>query len=212
MRLVKLVTMMRFNALFGMLLLTGSAFAGSVGEVFETNRADILSRSVTIIDESVFTVGKAKSSEKAGTSIGFSKASAFAYGNLDRLNYDRAEWPSDITADEKGIVWKLYRTEHPFALKVEGGSRVCEEKTAPENYLVVMSFPKAQVLLPPVKMPVLQNLLTKVRAEVAAVVAEHQQNKVEESVQTNSSSVIQGPVQATPTIQKMETLDEGLML
>ena len=194
--------MMRFNALFGMLLLTGSAFAGSVGEVFKANRADILSRPVTVIDESVFTVGKAKSSEKAGTAVGFSKAAAFACGNLDRLNYDRAEWPSDITADEKGIVWKLYRTEHPFALKVEGGFRVCEEKTAPENYLVVIAFPKSKVWLPRVSAAELKLVVSQVRSKSAAG---------KKADPTNSVQQIQVPKQVVPTSYGVEMVDEELI-
>lgn len=214
---------MRFNVFVTALFLAGSAVAVPAGEVFEANRADILARSVSVIDETVFSVGKAKSSEKAGTSVGFSKAAVLACGNLDRLNYDRAQWPSDMTADEKSIVWKLYRAEHPFAVKIEGGSRVCEEKTGSENYLVVMAFPKSQVCLPTVSTSELQKILTQIRAEVSAAVSTLSQTNALVSVRTSpletnavksASRPVQfsSPVQVSPTIQKMETLDEDMML
>ena len=213
---------MRSKVFVTALLLAGSAVAVPAGEVFKANRAEILARSVLVVGETVFSVGKSKSSEKAGTSVGFSKAAAFACGNLDRLNYDRAQWPSDITADEKSIVWRLYRTEHPFLVKVEGGSRVCEEKTAPQNYLVVMAFPKAQVCLPPVPMFELQKILTQVRAEIDAAVSTLSPTNASVSVQmppseTNAveslavSDQPANPVQVSPTILKMETLDEDMM-
>lgn len=213
---------MRFNVFVFALLLAGPAVAVPAGEVFEMNRADILVRSVSVLGEAVFSVGKAKSSEKAGTAVGFSKAAAFACENLDRLNYDRAQWPSDITSDEKAIVWKLYRAEHPFQLKVEGGFRVCEEKTASENYLVVMAFPKSQVFLPPVPGPELQKILAQVRAEVASAVSTLNRTNVQVSAQasplvTNAvessavSSPTLKPVQVSPTIKKMETIDEDMM-
>ena len=208
-RLVSPVTMMHFKAFAAAFLLAGSAVAVPAGEVFETNRADILARSVSVIGETVFSVGKAKSSEKAGTAVGFSKAAVLACGNLDRLNYDRAQWPSDIAVGEKSIVWKLYRADHPFVVKVEGGFRVFEEKTASENYLVVMAFPKSQVLLPPVSESALRKILAKVRAKVAAQAAPLVTNAVESSSPSVQSP---GPVQASPTIQEMETLDEDMML
>lgn len=212
---------MRSNIFVTVLLLAGSAVAEPAGEVFKANRAEILARAVSVFGETAFSVGKAKSSEKAGTAVGFSKAAAFACGNLDRLNYDRAQWPSDITADEKSIVWRLYRTEHPFLVNVEGGSRVCEEKIAPENYLVVMAFPKSQVFLPPVSTFDLQKILAQVRAEVSAAVLSQTNAQVSvptspletNAVESSSVSVqSSNPIQVSPTIQKMETLDEDMML
>ena len=193
---------MRFNVLMGMLLLAGSVAAETAGEVFEANRTNILARAVSVIGETVFTVGKAKSDDRLGTAVGLDKAAMFAYDNLDRLNYDRAEWPADMTSHEKSLAWNLYRVEHPFELKVAGGFRVYEKKTGPGLYLVVIAFPKSKVWLPRVSAAELKPVISQARSKSAAG---------KKANPTNSVQQIQEPKQVVPTSYGIEMLDDELM-
>jgi len=179
--------MMRFNHIACLILLTGVSQATPVQEIFIANRADILSRSTTVVGDYVFTVGKAKSSAKAGDQIGYSKASLIAYDNLDRLNYDRAGWGSDVTKDERAAVWKSYRSTRPFTLTIEGGQRVHQEKPQNENFLVVMVFPQERVLLPPVSDSELKPFVDRFRSEKKALEAAVEQELAKHNV-TNSNS------------------------
>lgn len=161
---------MRFDAIFvavGIILLAGAVDAVPAHQAFIENRVAILSRPVSVVEDYVFTVGRAKSSPTAGDDIGYSKAAMFAYDNLDRLNFERAAWPEDVTMAEKSKAWRVYRSGNPFLLTIEGGQRIYQENSQPDRYLVVMSFPKEAVLLPPVETNVLRPIIERFRAEVS---------------------------------------------
>jgi len=162
---------LRLCAISAIVFLMGSAGADPIGDVFAANRDLILSQKITTVANRVFTVGKAKSSRKAGEEIGYSKAAMFAYGNIEFLNFNRAEWPEDITADEKKAVWRRYREQCPAKYTLEGGMRVHRERSEGENYLVVLSFPDDAVKTESAKRCVLSRILSGYRDEVAKALA-----------------------------------------
>ncbi len=161
----------RLCATIALLLLTGSVSADPVREIFNANRDLILSQKVTTVADKIFTVGKAKSSRKAGDSIGYSKATMFAYGNIEVLNFNKAEWPNDITEEEKRIVWRRYRSQNPAKYTLSNGTQVHKERTEGENYLVVLAFPEDAVKRECVKKSALLPILTAYRKEIAEALA-----------------------------------------
>lgn len=219
--------MMRFNFLVAALILAEVALATSAQNLFQANRDAILAGTTTVVGDAVFSVGRAKSSRLAGDDIGFSKAALFAYGNLDRLNFERADWPEDVEDAEKVAVWKVYREGMPFALSIEGGVRVYREKTQDECFLMVMAFPREQVLMPRVAKTVLRSFVddyrqsqtAKARISLQEAGNPCETNCVsggEKSNEAQKFNPIRGarivPIDPAPTIRKTETLDEDLMM
>lgn len=218
---------MRFNFFAACLILAEVALATSAQKLFQANRDAILAGTTTVVGDAVFSVGRAKSSRLAGDDIGFSKAALFAYGNLDRLNFERADWPEDVEDAEKGAIWKAYREKIPFALSMEGGVRIYREKTQDECFLMVMAFPKGQVLMPRVTKIVLRSFVDAYRQRQTAkasislqetgnpcatncVSGGEKSNEAQEFNPIRGARIV--PVDPTPTIRKTETLDEDLMM
>lgn len=220
----RLATMMRFNFLAAALILAEVALATSAQNLFQANRDAILAGTTTVVGDAVFSVGRAKSSRLAGDDTGFSKAALFAYGNLDRLNFERADWPEDVEDAEKGAVWKAYRGKVPFALSMEGGTRIYREKTQDECFLMVMAFPKAQVLMPQTTAAALRPFINGCRQRQgsnAHVLPQEAGANLETNCgsggdETQKLNPVGGtqivPAALAPTMQKTESLDEDLML
>lgn len=220
--------MMRFELVIGYVCLMGAALAAPIGETFQDNRDAILSKATTIVGETVFSVGRARSSRKVGDDIGFSKAALFAYGNLDRLNFERADWPESVKPEERGAVWKAYRAANPFALTVGGGQRIYQEKPQAEHFLLVMAFPRNRVVLPRVTQSELLPFVNAYRQGRKALERELSRDEGGDdmpnsplNVETNSFETeawnpIRGaqitPGVPSPTNKITENFDEALML
>lgn len=218
---------MRFNFFAACLILAEVALATSVQDLFQSNRDTVLAGSTTVIGDTVFSVGRAKSSRWTGDDIGFSKAALFAYSNLDHLNFEQADWPEDVKVSEKSAVWKAYREKMPFMLSIEGGMRVYREKTQDTCFLMVMAFPKEQVLMPRATEITLRPFIDDYRRRQKANACVLSQDGVnlfetnrvsrgEMPNETQKLNPVRGarivPVDPAPTIRKTESLDEDLML
>lgn len=219
---------MRFDLVIGYVFSMGVAMAAPIGEAFQANRDAILSKATTIFGETVFSVGRARSSRKMGDDIGFSKAALFAYGNLDRLNFERADWPESVKPEERGAVWKAYRAANPFALTVEGGQRIYQEMPQAEHFLLVMAFPRDHVILPRVTKSELLPYVNAYRQAQKKFENELMQEKGGETVtsgplggemkntEMEPLDPIRGaqitPAASPPANKKTENFDEDLML
>lgn len=199
---------MRFNLIAACLFLAGVAQATPVQDIFANNKAVILSKPVTIIDDYVFSVGRAKSSPKAGDEVGYSKAALIAYSNLDRLNFDQAEWPNDTTNDERSMAWRLYREANPFTLTIEGGQRIYRDCLQNEFFLIVMAFPKGYVLLPPVNGAILKPLIDNIRSEKDGLDAPVDSKATIDPIR----DAIITPISSDSGANMTEVFDEELML
>ena len=140
---------MRFKIVLGMALVTLSAFADKVHEVFNAHRDAILSAGVTTIDGAVFLVGKSNSPRNRGDAVGWTKAEENAKWNLGNLHRATAEWPPDATEEEKEAAWLDYRASHSKRFHVVGLQRVWSQKMPPDWYLVVLAVPSEFVSLSP---------------------------------------------------------------
>ncbi len=156
---------MRFETILLFAFLTGSATAVPAFESFASNRVEILSGVVFDAGEYVFATGRAKSPSKAGDDIGYSKAEVLAYDNLDRINFERSEWPDDATPEERAAAWLSYRAKHRFSVEAEGVQRVFSGKSGNEMFLSVLAFPKDSIALRPAPAEDLKLEIEKARAE-----------------------------------------------
>ena len=140
---------MRSKILLGMVLVALSVFADKAHEVFNAHRDEILSAGVTTIDGNVYLVGKSNSPRSRGDAVGWTKAEENAKWNLGDRHRATAEWPPDVTEEEKEAAWLDYRASHPNRFHVVGLQRVWTQKMPPDGYLVVLAVPSEFVSLSP---------------------------------------------------------------
>ena len=206
---------MRFNLAFFGMILAGGAFAAPVQESFESNKERILAEATSVIGDSVFSVGRAKQTLRAGDEIGFTKAATFAFANLDFLNFQNVEWPDSVSADEKKAAWMIYRSKHPFGLTIEGGQRVYSNKTDNDKYLVVMAFPREKVFMDTPRREDIEVAISQYRDELKRM-AEEANRIVAERSATNGLNVqkaqIDGRLDDNDKVKKYENFDADLIL
>ena len=150
---------MRSKIVLGMVLVALSVFADKAHEVFNAHRDEILSAGVTTIDGNVYLVGKSSSPRNRGDAVGWTKAEENAKWNLGNRHRATAEWPLDVTEEEKEAAWLDYRASHPNRFHVVGLQRVWSQKMPPDGYLVVLAVPSEFVNLSP---PTAQELVMAV--------------------------------------------------
>ena len=206
---------MLFNPVVLCVILAGAAFAAPVQETFESNRESILAATTSSVGDWVFAVGRAKQTLRASDEVGFSKAAALAYANLDLLNFKNAQWPASADADERKAAWTIYRGRHPFTLTVEGGQRVWSSKTDSDKYLVVLAFPRARVFMDAPRREDLEAALAQYREELKRM-TEKIAGVSAASSATNRLDVRKTQVEsrkdASVGVVKSESFDAGLML
>lgn len=206
---------MLFNPVVLCVILAGAAFAVPVQETFESNRESILAATTSSVGDWVFAVGRAKQTLRAGDEVGFSKAAALAYANLDLLNFKNAQWPASADADERKAVWTIYRGRHPFTLTVEGGQRVWSSKTDSDKYLVVLAFPRARVFMDAPRREDLEAALARYREELKRMTETMAAFSAAQSA-TNRLDVRKSQVESREGdgagVVKSESFDAGLML
>lgn len=207
--------MMRFNlVIFGMIL-AGAASAVPVQETFESNKERVLAEATSIIGDWVFSVGRAKQTLRVDDEIGFSKAATLAYANLDLLNFKTAQWPASVSDDEKKAAWMIYRSNHPFGLTIEGGQRVCSNKTDNDKYLVVMAFPRTRVFMGTPQREDLEAAISQYREELKRM-AEEVERGAAERCATNrldgQNDQIGSRSDDNVRVRKYENFDADLML
>jgi len=140
---------MRSKIVLGMVLVALSVFADKAHEVFNAHRDEILSAGVTTIDGNVYLVGKSSSPRNRGDAVGWTKAEENAKWNLGNRHRATAEWPPDVTEEERETAWLDYRASHPNRFHVVGLQRVWSQKAPPDRYLVVLAVPSEFVNLSP---------------------------------------------------------------
>ncbi len=140
---------MRSKIVLGMLLVTLSASADKVHELFNAHREEILSTGISTVDGNVYLVGKANSPRKFGDAVGWTKAEENAKWNIGDRHRATAVWPSDVTEAEKETSWLEYRAMHPNRFHVVGLQRIWTQKMPPDGYVVVMSAPAEFLELSP---------------------------------------------------------------
>ena len=206
---------MRFNLAFFGMILAGVAFAAPVQESFESNKERILAEATSVIGDSVFSVGRAKQTLRAGDEIGFTKAATLAFANLDLLNFQNVQWPASVSADEKKAAWMIYRSKHPFDLTIEGGQRVYSSKTDNDKYLVVMSFPREKVFMDTPHREDIDEAISQYREELKRIAEEAERIAAERSA-TNKLDIqnaqIEGRLNDDGRVKKHENFDVDIML
>ena len=214
----------RFNVLIIASCVTLSASADKAHDAFSANKDAILAQPVTVCGDVAFSVGKATSPRGRGDAVGYSKAEECAKWNLGDKFRATAAWPADIQDSEKDLAWLEYRSQHPERLSVFGMQRILTQKTPPDNYMVVLSFPADQIEVSEPTATELKSALDKVR-ERRRIAAELAKKAVEDAVRkTNGVDSIQSPDKevngkspnesktSDRTIKKYDNLDEDLML
>ena len=112
-------------------------FAGTASEVFARHREAILATRHLVAEEIVFCVGRAKSDDALGSSVGFGKAKSLAWGQVDHWLFDTADWPEGATSDERSAAWAQLPPRD-----VSGGEAVFENHPEPGRWLVVLAVPE----------------------------------------------------------------------
>lgn len=163
---------MFFKSILATVLLAGVVHATPAQELYQTNKTQILSQKASIVDGYIFLVGRANSSKKAGTEVGFNKAASFAFDNLDWLNFKQADWPAEIPQDERATVWTIYRMENPFKATVAEAERVAEVKRGSTQFTTVIAIPQHKANLPKVTRQELLQAAQQYKNAVAAIEAE----------------------------------------
>ncbi|MGN0852017.1 MAG: hypothetical protein ACI4Q3_01425 [Kiritimatiellia bacterium] len=215
-----------FNSLAIASCIVLSASADKAHDVFAANKDAILAQPISVYGEVAFAVGEATSPRRWGDAVGYSKAEAQAKWNLGDRFRATAPWPEDIQADEKKAAWSEYRALHPERFSVFGMQRILTRKKSPDNYLVVMSFPAAQVNVPPPSPEELKVAVEKVRSMRRSAEAGGQ--KTAEALAQNSNEAQDAGVLSTveedkkntkpdllpsgSDIKKQDNFDEDMML
>ena len=113
----------------------------TASDVFVRHREAVLAGNAVPAEGWLFCVGRAKSDEKLGASVGFGKARMFAYDQIDKWLFGTAPWPADATLGERLAAWKRMRGGNPVAL--QGAQTIVEENPSPGLYLAVVAVPEA---------------------------------------------------------------------
>lgn len=176
-----------FNSLAIASCIVLSASADKAHDVFAANTDAILAQPISVYGEVAFAVGRATSPRKRGDAVGYGKAEEQAKWNLGERFRATAPWPADIQEDEKASAWLEYRSSHPERFSVFGMQRILTRKKAPDNYLVVMSFPAAQVNVQPPSPEELKAALARVRTRRR--LAEERGRKTADTLGQNTNEV-----------------------
>lgn len=120
-----------------LLLSPANQFADTATEVFARHREAVLATRRKVAEGIVFCVGRAKSDDALGSSVGFGKAKSLAWGQADRWLFDTADWANDATAEERRVAWALLPPRD-----VSKGEAVFEDHPEPDRWLVVLAIPE----------------------------------------------------------------------
>lgn len=120
--------------------------AKTVTESFETHKNDILECSIATYEGVVFLHGKAALLKRGEEQIGYVKAKANAFQQLEQQVYNQVPWPNDIKDDEKAATWLYYRQEHPLHAEAVGAEIVYQyyDRTT-HLHGVILGIPETQV-------------------------------------------------------------------
>lgn len=127
-----------------LVLLAPPTRAAEPREVFERNRETILATNSVSAEEFMFCVGRVVSEDRLGAAVGFGKARALAWAQLDSHLFSVSEWPTNATPEECRTVWLQYRQESQDWKDVRGGEIVFETQTEPGRWLVVLAIPHTE--------------------------------------------------------------------
>jgi hypothetical protein len=120
-----------------LLLSPANLFAETATGVFARHREAVLTTRRMVAEGIVFCVGRAKSDDALGSSVGFGKAKSLAWGQADRWLFDTADWPEDTTTEERSTAWAQLPPRD-----VSGGEAVFEDHPEPGRWLVVLAIPE----------------------------------------------------------------------
>lgn len=120
--------------------------AKTVTESFETHKNDILECSIATYEGVVFLHGKAALLKRGEEQIGYVKAKANAFQQLEQQVYNQVPWPNDIKDDEKAATWLYYRQDHPLHAEAVGAEIVYQyyDRTT-HLHGVILGIPETQV-------------------------------------------------------------------
>lgn len=120
--------------------------AKTVTESFETHKNDILECSIATYEGVVFLHGKASLLKRGEEQIGYVKAKANAFQQLEQQIYNQIPWPKDIKDDEKAATWLYYRQDHPLHAQAVGAEIVYQyyDRTT-HLHGVILGIPETQV-------------------------------------------------------------------
>lgn len=156
-----------------------SAFADKVHDLFDANRERILASDVFIIDDVVYVVGKSHSSNQ-GDSVGWSKAEENAKWALGNRHRSTAPWDANVSEAERDDAWIEYRSVNPNRFGVFGFQRIWSKKSSSEDFCAVYSCPSRAVDLTPPSAAELSAAVERVR-EKKRLAAEASQRAKEEA-------------------------------
>lgn len=212
---------MRFKSAAFISLIALSASADKAHDSFIANKERILNQAISVCDDVAYSVGRAKSPQGRGDSVGYAKAEDRALWNLGEKFRATASWPTDILEEEKDAAWIEYRSKHPERFSVFGMQRIYSKKNPPDCYVVVMAFPAEQVNVPAPTDQELQIALSKVRERRRLAALKKAQEETAKQKTGDENKAAKNNDAAGQTLQKAEdagavkkheNLDEDLML
>ena len=205
--------MMRSKTIAGLvIMMVLSAFADRPHDLFKAHSDKILSSRITVIEDTTFIVGKAKSQGIGGDSVGWTKAESAAMWCLGDRFKETVQWPEGATEEEKKEAWAEYRASKINNFKVVSLQRVYSKKLPPDNYLLVLSAPSNTINVIPPSKGELNKALFKVRERMkAAKEAElREARRIEDEKEVKKRKA--GYREETPNGVKQQQADEDLIL
>lgn len=188
------------------------AVADRAHDLFKANREKILSKNFSVIDGTVFVVGRSKSTRNCSDSVGWAKAESSAKWFIGDRFLATARWPLGTTEDEKRLAWLEYRAMHPHRFKITGMQRVWTQKTPLEDYMVVLSIPASEINLSPPSRGDLETAVKKVRERQRTVKGKELRQSEQKKAEAEGNRQSAGYREEVDGVVRQQQVDEDLIL